>query len=59
MIVAAEMVVGQSGIGYFIWNDWNNLQIASMITAILVIGLVGLGLDVLQVQMTRRLAFQE
>lgn len=59
VIVAAEMVVGQSGIGYFIWNEWNNLQIASMITAILIIGLVGLGLDVLLVQMTRRLAFQE
>lgn len=59
VIVAAEMVVGQSGIGYFIWNEWNNLQISSMITAIVIIGLVGLGLDVLLVQMTRLLAFQE
>ena len=59
VIVAAEMVVGQSGIGYFIWNEWNNLQIASMITAIVLIGLVGLGLDFLLAQITRLLAFQE
>ena len=46
VIVAAEMVGAQSGIGYFIWNEWNNLQIASMIVAIVLIGLVGLGLDI-------------
>lgn len=45
VIVAAEMVVGQNGIGYFIWNEWNNLQISSMIVAVLLIGVVGLGLD--------------
>ncbi len=59
VIVAAEMVVGQSGVGYFIWNEWNNLQIASMITAIVLIGLVGLGLDFLLTLATRLLAFQE
>ncbi len=46
VIVAAEMVGAQSGIGYFIWNEWNNLQIASMIVAIVLIGLIGLGLDI-------------
>ena len=45
VIVAAEMVGAQSGIGYFIWNEWNNLQIASMIVAIVLIGVIGLGLD--------------
>ena len=40
VIVAAEMVGAQSGIGYFIWNEWNNLQIASMIVAIVLIALV-------------------
>ncbi len=45
VIVAAEMVGAQSGIGYFIWNEWNNLQIASMIVAIVLIGLIGLALD--------------
>lgn len=45
VIVAAEILVGGSGIGYFVWNEWNNLKITSIITAILVIGLVGLLLD--------------
>ncbi|CAN5918114.1 nitrate ABC transporter permease [soil metagenome] len=45
VIVAAEMLVGGTGIGYFVWNEWNNLSIANIITAILLIGLVGLLLD--------------
>ncbi len=59
VIVAAEMVAGQSGIGYFIWNEWNNLQISSMVTAIVLIGGVGLGLDSLLAWFTRKLAFRE
>ena len=59
VIVAAEMVVGNSGVGYFVWNEWNNLQISSMIVAILLIGLVGLGLDQLLGAVQRRLAFRE
>ena len=38
VIVAAEMLVGGTGIGYFVWNEWNNLSITNVITAILVIG---------------------
>jgi nitrate/nitrite transport system permease protein len=45
VIVAAEMLVGGTGIGYFIWNEWNNLQIANIIVAILAIGAVGVLLD--------------
>src|SRR6266700_3731124 len=45
VIVAAEMLVGGTGIGYFVWNEWNNLSITNVITAILVIGLVGMVLD--------------
>ncbi|WP_338849064.1 nitrate ABC transporter permease [Massilia sp. W12] len=59
VIVAAEMVAGQSGIGYFIWNEWNNLQIASMITAIILIGMVGLLLDAILAQLGQRLSFRE
>ncbi len=59
VIVAAEMVGAQSGIGYFIWNEWNNLQIASMIVAIVLIGIVGLALDVGLSWTTRRLSFRE
>jgi len=43
--VAAEILVGGTGLGYFVWNEWNNLKITSIITAILVIGFVGLLLD--------------
>ena len=42
VIVAAEMLVGGTGIGYFVWNEWNNLSITNVITAILLIGLVGM-----------------
>jgi nitrate/nitrite transport system permease protein len=59
VIVAAEMVGAQSGIGYFIWNEWNNLQIASMIVAIVLIGLIGLGLDSGLAYIGRRLSFRE
>jgi nitrate/nitrite transport system permease protein len=45
VIVAAEMLVGGTGIGYFVWNQWNNLSIADIIVAILLIGLVGMLLD--------------
>jgi nitrate/nitrite transport system permease protein len=45
VIVAAEILVGGTGLGYFIWNEWNNLSITSIITAIIVIGLVGIVLD--------------
>jgi nitrate/nitrite transport system permease protein len=59
VIVAAEMVGAQSGIGYFIWNEWNNLQISSMIVAIVLIGAVGLALDVLLKRISERLSFRE
>jgi nitrate/nitrite transport system permease protein len=45
VIVAAEMLVGGTGIGYFVWNEWNNLSITNVIVAILLIGLVGMLLD--------------
>jgi nitrate/nitrite transport system permease protein len=45
VIVAAEMLVGNLGIGYFVWNEWNNLSLANVIFAILAIGVVGMALD--------------
>ena len=44
VIVAAEMLLG-SGLGYFIWNEWNNLYIPNILVAIFIIGLMGLILD--------------
>jgi nitrate/nitrite transport system permease protein len=45
VIVAAEMLVGGTGIGYFVWNEWNNLSLPNVLFAILVIGVVGMALD--------------
>jgi len=47
VIVAAEMLVGGTGIGYFVWNQWNNLSLSNVLLAILLIGLVGMMLDLL------------
>jgi len=44
-IVAAEMLIGGTGVGYFVWNEWNNLQLTSVIFAILLTGFVGVVLD--------------
>jgi nitrate/nitrite transport system permease protein len=47
VIVAAEMLVGGTGIGYFVWNEWNNLSLSNVIFAILMIGVVGMALDLM------------
>jgi nitrate/nitrite transport system permease protein len=59
VIVAAEMLVGGTGIGYFVWNEWNNLSISNVIIAILVIGLVGMVFDQLLARATRLVTFPE
>ncbi len=59
VIVAAEMLVGGTGIGYFVWNEWNNLSITNVITAILVIGVIGMVLDQLLARATRLVTFPE
>jgi nitrate/nitrite transport system permease protein len=45
VIVAAEMLAGGTGIGYFIWDSFNSLSMPRVISAIIIIGLVGLVLD--------------
>ena len=45
VIIAAEMLIGGRGIGYFIWNQWNNLDIANIFVGILIVGAIGLVLD--------------
>ncbi|MDR7035859.1 nitrate/nitrite transport system permease protein [Methylobacterium sp. BE186] len=59
VIVAAEMLVGGTGIGYFVWNEWNNLSITNVITSILVIGLVGMVLDQVLARAQRLVTFPE
>lgn len=59
VIVAAEMLVGGTGIGYFVWNEWNNLSIANVIVGILLIGVVGMVLDLILARFQRRVTFPE
>jgi nitrate/nitrite transport system permease protein len=59
VIVAAEMLVGGTGIGYFVWNEWNNLSISNVIIAIFLIGLVGMLLDQVLARITRLVTFPE
>jgi nitrate/nitrite transport system permease protein len=59
VIVAAEMLVGGTGIGYFVWNEWNNLSITNVITAILFIGIVGMGLDQLMARLQRLVSYAD
>lgn len=59
VIVAAEMLVGGTGIGYFVWNEWNNLSLTHVIFAILVIGLVGMLLDLAFAQLQKLVTYVE
>ncbi|MBI3325147.1 MAG: nitrate ABC transporter permease [Nitrospinae bacterium] len=58
-IVAAEMLIGGTGIGYFVWNEWNNLALTSVIFAILVIGMVGVLLDLGLSRLARFVTYAE
>ena len=59
VIVAAEMLVGGTGIGYFVWNEWNNLSITNVINAILLIGIVGMVLDQMMARLQRLVAYAD
>ncbi|HLU78088.1 MAG TPA: nitrate ABC transporter permease [Burkholderiaceae bacterium] len=59
VIVAAEMLVGGTGIGYFVWNEWNNLSVANILCAILFIGLIGMALDMALAHLGRLVTYKE
>ncbi len=59
VIVAAEMLVGGTGIGYFVWNEWNNLSLPNVIFAILVIGLTGMALDAVFAKLQKAVTYVE
>ena len=59
VIVAAEMLVGGTGIGYYVWNEWNNLDLTSVVFSILMIGVVGMLLDAMFGFLQRRVAYVE
>jgi nitrate/nitrite transport system permease protein len=57
VIVAAEMLVGGTGIGYFVWNEWNNLSLPNVIFAILMIGVVGMLLDLMFARLQKAVTY--
>ena len=59
VIVAAEMLTGGVGIGFWVWDEWTNLNVKHILIAILVIGVVGLLLEMLLVNIARRFSFDE
>jgi nitrate/nitrite transport system permease protein len=59
VIVAAEMLVGGTGIGYFVWNEWNNLSLTNVIFAILMIGVVGMLLDMMFGRLQKAVTWRE
>lgn len=59
VIVAAEMLVGGTGIGYFVWNEWNNLSIANILVAVLMIGLIGMLLDMCFARLQKAVTYKD
>lgn len=59
VIVAAEMLVGGTGIGYYVWNEWNNLDLNSVIFSILMIGVVGMMLDIALGRIAKLVQYEE
>ena len=59
VIVAAEMLVGGTGIGYFVWNEWNNLSLTNVIFAIVMIGIVGMLLDLSFARLQKAVTYVE
>ena len=59
VIVAAEMLVGGTGIGYYVWNEWNNLDLTSVIFSILMIGIIGMLLDMALGSVAKLVEYEE
>jgi nitrate/nitrite transport system permease protein len=59
VIVAAEMLTGGVGIGFWIWDEWNNLNVSSIIIAIFVIGIVGLVLEFALIKLASLFTYEE
>ena len=59
VIVAAEMLVGGTGIGYYVWNEWNNLDLNSVIFSIIMIGVIGMLLDVALNAVSKLVKYEE
>ncbi|MDP2795300.1 MAG: nitrate ABC transporter permease [Sulfurisoma sp.] len=58
VIVAAEMLTGGVGIGFWVWDEWNNLKVEHIVIAIFVIGIVGLALEQMLLLLARRFSYE-
>jgi len=54
VIVAAEMLTGGIGLGFWMWDEWNNLNVEHILIAIIIVGLVGLALEQTLLLIARR-----
>jgi nitrate/nitrite transport system permease protein len=59
VIVAAEMLTGGVGIGFWVWDEWNNLNVKNIIIAIFIIGVVGLILEAALVRLASAFTFDD
>lgn len=53
VVVAAEMIAGRDGLGFAIWDARNGLRMDLLIAGMIVIGIIGVGIDRLLVRLTR------
>ena len=58
VIVAAEMLTGGVGIGFWVWDEWNNLNVEHIIIAIFVVGIVGLLLEQMLLFIAKRFSYE-
>lgn len=58
VIVAAEMLTGGVGLGFWVWDEWNNLNVEHIIIAIFVVGIVGLLLEQALVFVARKFSYE-
>lgn len=58
VIVAGEMLSGGAGIGFFVWDSWNALSLEKVISAILIIGIVGLLFDKIFTYIEKKVAYK-
>jgi nitrate/nitrite transport system permease protein len=58
VIVAAEMLTGGVGIGFWVWDEWNNLNVQHIIIAIFTVGIVGLALEQAMILLARRFEYE-
>jgi len=58
VIVAAEMLTGGTGLGFWVWDEWNNLNVEHILIAIFIVGIVGLLLEQALVLIANRFNYE-